>query len=61
MSNKTLVKSDERVEIYSYDNGYMVEASGRCVEDDYVSSKHVYFTLAEALERVTELYAMPRA
>lgn len=37
-----LAKRDESITIYEYDNGYMLECSGRDVNDDWATSKVIY-------------------
>ena len=39
--NKLLTKVGEQVNIYLYDNGFMVEVSGKDLNDDWKTVKHV--------------------
>ncbi len=49
-----LTKINESYTINRYDNGYMVEASGRNKKGDYVSAKILCNTLDEVLALVRE-------
>ena len=56
-----LTKIDERFEVYMYDNGFMIEASGRNGKDDYVTTKILCSSLDEVLALVTEASEMVRS
>jgi hypothetical protein len=49
-----LVKINESLTINRYDNGFMVEASGRNKKGDYINAKIVCNTLDEVLALVKE-------
>lgn len=49
--SEKLRKVDDSVTINFYDNGYMVDVSGRDFNDDYASSK----IICESLEQVYKL------
>jgi len=48
------IKINESYTIYRYDNGFMVEASGRNKKGDYVNAKILCNTLDEVLGLVKE-------
>ena len=56
-----LTKIDERFEVYMYDNGFMIEASGRNGKDDYVTTTILCSSLDEVLALVTEASEMVRS
>ena len=49
-----LIKINESYTVYRYDNGFMVEASGRNKKGDYVTAKILCNTLDEVLILVKE-------
>ena len=49
-----LIKINESYTVYRYDNGFMVEASGRNKKGDYVTAKILCNTLDEVLALVKE-------
>jgi hypothetical protein len=55
-----LVKINEQFTINMYDNGFMVEASGRNKKKDYVNAKILCNTLDEVLALVKEAVEMER-
>jgi hypothetical protein len=55
-----LVKINEQFTINMYDNGFMVEASGRNKKEDYVNAKILCNTLDEVLALVKEAVEMER-
>jgi hypothetical protein len=55
-----LVKVNEQFIINMYDNGFMVEASGRNKKGDYVTAKILCSTLDEVLALVREAGEMER-
>jgi hypothetical protein len=55
-----LVKVNEQFIINMYDNGFMVEASGRNKKGDYVTAKILCSTLDEVLAIVREAGEMER-
>jgi hypothetical protein len=55
-----LVKAGECINVYFYDNAYMVEANGRDSSDDWVSVKLVAKDLAEVAVMLAEIDSLPR-
>jgi len=55
-----LVKVNESFTINMYDNGYMIEASGRNKKSDYVTAKILVTTVDELLALVREAAEMER-
>lgn len=55
-----LTKVGECVNVYFYDNAYMVEASGRNQEDDWASVKLVCKDLDEVQKLLLEIESLPR-
>jgi hypothetical protein len=55
-----LIKINESYTVNMYDNGYMVEASGRNKKGDYVTAKLMCTTLDEVLALVREAGEMER-
>ena len=55
-----LVKVNESFAINMYDNGYMIEASGRNKKSDYVTAKILVTTVDELLALVREAAEMER-
>jgi len=53
-----LTKINESYTVYRYDNGYMVEASGRNKKGDYVTAKIMCTTLEEVVALVREADGM---
>ena len=49
-----LIKINESYTVYRYDNGFMVEASGRNKKGDYVTAKILCNTLDEVQALVKE-------
>ena len=49
-----LVKVNDNFQVHRYDNGFMVEASGRNKKGDYVTAKILCNTLDEVLALVKE-------
>jgi hypothetical protein len=58
-SNK-LTKVNESFTIYRYDNGYMIEVSGRDEENDYKTAKIMCGTEDELVELVREVLSMEK-
>ena len=59
MAKKELTKIGDRIIIYLYDNGYMVEADGR-IEDDWSSTKVVCTELGEVHNLIDKYTSMER-
>ena len=55
-----LTKVGECVNVYFYDNAYMVEASGRDNNDDWASAKLVCKDLDEVQKLLLEVESLPR-
>jgi hypothetical protein len=55
-----LTKVGECVNVYFYDNAYMVEASGRNQEDDWASVKLVCRDLSEVQTLLEEVDSLPK-
>lgn len=57
--SETLVKVNDNVAVYRYDNGFMVEVGGQNKEEEWVTRKIVCNTLEEVLTLVTEYSKLP--
>jgi hypothetical protein len=55
-----LTKVGECINVYFYDNAYMVEASGRNQEDDWASVKLVCRDLSEVQTLLEEVDSLPK-
>ena len=55
-----LTKADETLTLYKYDNGYLVEVSGRDLNDDWATAKILVPTLEEAFEAIRDADNLPR-
>lgn len=56
MSEASLAKINERLEVYRYSNGYMVEVSGRSEDGDWASKKMIFATADEAYGFAKEIH-----
>jgi len=56
----TLKSIGEQLTINMYDNGYMVEANGRCKNGDYRTTKVVCGTIDQVVELLKEASEMER-
>lgn len=56
-----LSKVDESVTIQMYDNGYLFEAQGRNLDDEWSSVKIMCHELAEVTKLLTEATTLPRS
>jgi hypothetical protein len=54
------VKCNDNLTVNLYDNGFMVEVSGRSSEDDWKSAKILCQTLDEVYSVIAEAATMPR-
>lgn len=54
-----LVKVNDQFSVYRYDNGFMVEVSGRDSENDYKTAKVLCATEADLFEVIKEALVMP--
>ena len=55
-----LVKVSDNFSVHMYDNGFMVEVSGRNKKSDYVSARILCITLEEVQALVAEACTMER-
>jgi hypothetical protein len=55
-----LTKVSECVNVYFYDNAYMVEVSGRNEEDNWVAAKLVCRDLSEVQTLLEEVDSLPK-
>ena len=55
-----LAKCSDSLTVNLYDNGYMVEVSGRTHDEDWSSAKIMCPTLADVVAVITEASTMPR-
>jgi len=55
-----LKKCNDSLTVNMYDNGYMVEVSGRDDNDDWKTAKVVCETLEEVTQVIIEASSMPR-
>jgi hypothetical protein len=55
-----LVKVNDNFSVHMYDNGFMVEVSGRNKKTDYVSARILCSTLEEVQALVAEACVMER-
>ena len=55
---KKLSKVNESFTIYRYDNGFMIEVSGRDSENDYKTAKVMCSTEAELFDVIKEALSM---
>lgn len=58
--NDKLVKVNDNFTIYMYDNGYMLEISGRSNTDDWATAKILCNSLDELVALITEATDMER-
>lgn len=56
-----LAKVDESYTVYKYDNGYMVEVSGRDSSDEWATVKIIASSLDEVLQIIEDVDTLPRA
>lgn len=59
-AKKVLTKIGDQVSIYLYDNGYMVEASGKDENDDWTTVKLVCETPDELFRLVKQFISLER-
>lgn len=55
-----LTKVNENFSVNMYDNGYMIEVSGRDKKDDYKTSKLMLGSVEELIEVIKEITLMER-
>jgi len=56
-----LTKVEESLTLYKYDNGYMIEVSGRDADDEWVVSKIIVSSLDEVFEIIKNVDSLPRS
>lgn len=56
-----LAKIDEQVNVYFYDNAFMVEATGRDANDDWCNIKLMCKDLTEVQTLLQEAESLPRS
>ena len=57
MSKATLVAINEQVYVTKYDNGYMVETSGKSEDGEWVTNKSIFGTAEEAYAYALEKHS----
>ena len=55
-----LVKVNDSFTVYNYDNGYMVEISGRDANNDYKNAKIVVTSIEELVALIKEATTLPK-
>ena len=55
-----LSKSNDNLNVYFYDNGFMVEVSGQNQNDDWTTAKIMCNTLDEVMAVIKEAHEMER-
>lgn len=60
-SNMQLTKRDENFTVYEYDNGYMLECSGRNASDDWTTSKVIFSDQPALFEGIIDLLKLPKS
>lgn len=55
-----LLKVNDNFTVYMYDNGYMLEISGRDDNEDWTTAKILCSTLEELVSLINEASVMPR-
>ena len=55
-----LVKVSDNLNVYMYDNGFMVEVSGRDDNDDWKTAKIMCTNIEEVTEILKEAAGLPR-
>jgi hypothetical protein len=58
--NDKLAKCSDSLTVNMYDNGFMVEVSGRDSEDEWKNAKIMCPTLDDVVAVITEASTMPR-
>lgn len=56
----SITKRDESFTVYEYDNGFMLECSGRDSDDSWATSKVMYLNEGTMIEGIRELLKMPK-
>ena len=58
--NDKLSKVNDNFQVYMYDNGYMLEISGRTDSEEWATAKILCNSLEELVALITEATAMER-
>lgn len=58
--NDRLVKCNDHITVYMYDNGYMVEIGGRDEHEDWITAKILCKDFAELTDLIKEATEMER-
>ena len=56
-----IVKRDEEFTVYEYDNGYMLQCSGRDDKDEWATSKVIYSDQPKLIEGIIDLLKLPKS
>jgi len=59
-ASEKLKKVDESYTINKYDNGYMIEVSGRDENDDWATAKIIALSFDEVIEIIEDVDTLPR-
>ena len=59
-ASEKLKKVDESYTINKYDNGYMIEVSGRDENDDWATTKIIASTFDEVITIIEDVDTLPR-
>ena len=57
----SIVKRDESFTVYEYDNGFMLECSGRDSNDNWATSKVMYLNEGTLFEGIKEILKLPKS
>ena len=55
-----LKKTDDSFSVNIYDNGFMIEVSGRDHEDEYATAKVICVDIKEVHEVIDQIVVLPR-
>ena len=55
-----LIKADESLTVYKYDNGYLVEVGGRDSNDDWAVAKILVSSLEDVYDIIKDADKLPR-
>ena len=56
-----ITKRDESFTVYEYDNGFMLECSGRNQNDDWTTAKVIHKDTQGLLEGIIDLLKLPKS
>ena len=54
-----IAQIDERIEIYKYSNGYMVELNGKDTDDEYITQKLICNSIEDVLQLIKDVDKIP--